>query len=345
MRAVRSWLVRGRSVVLLSVITCVAIACGTNSGPGGEVSVGEPTPAFLASAAQRMESAATGKLDGEYIMELSGAFPFDDGTGSAKLRARMTGEYDLSQNRSQLSLEVVEIAATGSYQDDGDMPIVGDRYEVMLDGSTSYQRETLRGEPKLTDGKPWRRQENRSGEELMFAFGFLDGSAPDPQALLDQLASVSTDVTELEATQVRTIDVRHYRAQVSYQKLMERSSTTTSVGPIRMPDYSNLTYQVDVYVDAAGLVRRIASDVDLGDFFEQMAREFGEFGGTTATPASSAFSYRVMSSVDFFDIGEPVTIDVPADADVSTSKPFTSVGTAVTDDEEPSTRPSPTSTR
>lgn len=326
---VRGYMACG-GVATILLIAPLLSACGK---PTTEVQVGPPTADLLSQAAAKTRGAHTGKFEGEASLAVSGGFGSSgSGDGSLDMRIGVSGAYDLEKRQQHVLANLLEYhETTDSKSPSSSIPQVGDQFEEVVDGDTYYEKEIDSGTVKLTDGKPWKKRKvsSSTGDVMgsMLGLGMGVGNTMvDPGQLLDQVTAVSDDVSDLGEETVREATTRHLHASVSMAKLMdqtEKKSPGTSMPggfesnyrECERKAYSGVSFPVDVFVDGDGYVRRVSVTMTFDDVFKPLEDCMGAPG---TTPSSrDTFSMHTSQSVDFFDIGRPVTITVPDPSDVT----------------------------
>jgi hypothetical protein len=169
------------------------------------------------------------------------------------LTARVSGSFDAGARSAALQVSVDAEGETHS----ADVVLTGDEVFVRPDGAMGDLGEAF--------GTPWL----KVGLDDLAAVvpGPVEVPTIDPAELIERLRAEGIDVAEVGRESVRGIEATHYRATVP--------AGTAS------PELGGAT--VDVWVDDAGLIRRL--DVRSDD-------------GVTAR-------------IELFELGEPVSIEAP----------------------------------
>jgi hypothetical protein len=150
----------------------------------------------------------------------------------------------------------------------------------------------------LPGSKPWIRIDlQRLGGRMGIDFGALMQSGQsNPAQQLDYLRSVSGDLKELGKDTVRGVSTTHYRGTVDledYEKLVpenQRESVRKTIQQLEKTMGGRSSYPVDVWVDSANRVRRMAFDM------------------RSETPNGTVTTKLQM---DLFDFGAPVKVELP----------------------------------
>lgn len=238
-----------------------------------------PEAAARAGSARFEATVALESPDGAFTLTSSGAY---SGT-------RMAMEMDLGSALAGLA------AGAGD-----DLPAGFDEpMQVVVDGDTAYLRiPMLSG---LTGVEGWL---SATAEELEAAGGTLGlGEVTgDPSQILQVLRGIAADVESVGSEEVRGVPTTRYHATVDLDRAIDQAP------PARRHQIRAQVeglgarlgaVPVDVWVDADGLVRRMV--VDLG---EVAAAAMGADGTATMT-------------LELFDYGEDVPIDVPDPSDTT----------------------------
>lgn len=259
--------------------------------PGGEVTSAE---ASVLAAAEATGDRSTGRF--EVRVEVAGGA--EDALGP--LAVSVQGAYDLEQDRYRVSLDTSSLAAAlgGSAGEWGADAAGVDEIEVVVVGSDVYLNLGPIADLLGTDVR-W---------VSMTLPDLEDGAgggvtAPDPQAPLDLLAGLGEDVTEVGREDVRGTETTHYRGVVRVEDAFEaipeeergqlEEALATLVPDLVLPDVP-----VDVWVDDEGLLRKVSLTVDASGF-----------GLPDITPVTGSATV----TVEYFDIGAPVDIEVPSE--------------------------------
>jgi hypothetical protein len=246
----------------------------------------EPTGAagfagVLRDAPERAAEASTGKVDLDMTMTAPeiGEISFS-GTGSFDEGAgQMHMEIDMGELLRQLAEETGEPVPPGL-----DEPM-----EVIVDGDTIYMRipafEQQIGAAWVTAAI-----DDPAADQL-------GGATNDPSAMLDTLRGVSDDVEEVGSEDVRGVETTHYSATIDIEQALEElppDERDRLEGQLDALGGGDLP--VDVWIDDDGLVRRMEMTLD------ELVAADGMEGAATI-------------SMEFYDYGEPVDIEIPDPAE------------------------------
>ena len=246
-----------RRMGVLVAAAVLALAGCSSGGTVLETSAPEAsaTPAFLASAAERTASVETGSI------ELHITAP--DGT------VAITGQFDTTRPAGTAT-----ITGTGFEGADDVFGLTGDlNFEVVFDDSTVYMKLGALAELfGATGDAPWIKFDaDQAGFGSLgdIGAGEFGVTGVNPDELLAELRAEGIEVTEVGAEDVRGVATTHYAATVP--------ADANAVG--------GESADVDVWIDADGLVRRVK----------------------VAASGDEPFTL----DAELFDLGEPIDITVP----------------------------------
>lgn len=214
----------------------------------------------------------------------SARFEMTVATGAADgaLEITSTGGFD----GPRMTMEVDFGAALAGALGPTDAPLpdgLDEPMRLVADGSTIYLRVPVLD--ALLDTPSWL---SATAEDLGAAGGPLGfAGVTDPSQLLEALRSVAGDVEEVGSDDVRGVATTHYRATLDLARALDQVPAGRSLllGHQLEEERAELgDVPVDLWVDDDGLARRLVLEV-------------GDLGVLT---------------VELFDYGQPVEIDVPA---------------------------------
>lgn len=216
---------------------------------------------------------------GSARFDLSGTVTDDESTTPVELTGE--GASDYTTGRTRMRLDVGEQSPSGE-------PI-----EFVSEGARFFVAASSLGLP-LPDGVRWLALDLDTAEQEGAAappgLAFLESGA-DPTAALEVLRGATGDIEVVGEEEVRGVATTHYRTMV------ERDLAALAADPAvaERLETSELppAYPVDVWIDDEGLPLRV---------------EFAPAGDSG--PASDQFT------LDFFDYGEDVGIEIPDAAEV-----------------------------
>jgi hypothetical protein len=267
-------------IVALFVVAGLVIA---SLVPGGS---GDTAEAAIVSAARQTSERATGRF--EVTVAADGML----GAGGEPLTLTTTGAYDADQGLYTASLDTSQVL--GALPGGEAVGEIGPTIDAVVAGEIVY----LDVSPLASVlGAEWLKV---TVPELAGEDGL--SSLVDPGAVLDALEGAGADMSEVGREDVRGVETTHYSGTLSLQEAYDaipaddRSELEGMLGGVvdltGLPDLPT-----DVWVDDDGLVRRIELSVD--------AASFGVPGLDDAG--------SITLTVELFDIGEDVAIEVPAD--------------------------------
>jgi hypothetical protein len=185
-------------------------------------------------------------------------------------------------------------------------------FEAVFDGSALYTRD-----PSLTDLLGIEQKWIKSGSRDWPSVDPDDPSTANPAALLNRLAASSDDVRDLGADVIEGTEVRHYAGTFDLGKVV----------PVTEDERGQLQDELDARAEF-GDSTRMPYDAWLEDgLVRRLTLHYG-------TPDRS--DPQLVTTVDFYDFGTPVTIDVPAPDQVVTSDEVNTLLENFTFDEEAS---------
>jgi hypothetical protein len=179
--------------------------------------------------------------------------------------------------------------------------------EVVTDGTVAYVKMgplgSMMGIPATT---PWVKIADVDQARS------LAGSFADPTEPLEQLRSVSADVTERGTEDVRGVRTTRYTAMIAYDKVMasldsdQRAQLEQAAGST--VDLTSLSVPMDVWIDGEGLPRRVT--LDLASMLTAAAAATGT-GTTAGVDAAGMLDRFSRMTIEFFDFGAPVDVAAP----------------------------------
>lgn len=288
---------RVAQALAIVVLAAVLGACG---GSGGGVVGGEPISfEQLTRAARSSAEATSGRFafalevsapERERTLRFSGEGAFDEASGRAAFSA------DLSSFIELLGGLFAGFAGVDGAPDFDDPSLW--RIETIRDRTVTYLRFPALDD-RLPDGKAWVRLDDgesakAGGLELREFDRFTQA---DPQELLELLRAVSGDLETIGTEKLRGTDTTHYRAS------LDPGSLSQAAGVGDGEDFGTLADELvaqsgvseiplDLWVDADGLVRKLAFEV-------------------TSTEAGSSEPSEASISFELWGFGEPVDVELP----------------------------------
>ena len=205
-------------------------------------------------------------------------------------------------------LEAAAAAAEGEPEGFDPSALFGDgTFEVVTDGDDVYVNAGflsafLGGD----DAKPWVKL---SADEGIDVAGDLSGGMGDATALLDLLRDSGATVTDEGSVDIDGETTQHFHATISAADALA-SAPAESKGKAEEfihelgVDPATVEIPMDVYVDGEGRVRRLEMTFD--------GATFAGLDGTESLPDGP-----IVFTLDFLELGESVTIDLPPADQVS----------------------------
>ncbi len=234
----------------------------------------------------------------------------------ATLGVTGAGTVDHAQRRSAVSLDLGGVLAAARLAGENGAEIeelLGDgKIELLQDGATVYVRMPFLAR-ELGVTTPWvsltvPEAPTEGTTPLPALFTQLGGTGP--AGSLAQLQAIDGSVVEDGTAVVRGVTTTRYRGTLDLAKLLGSSVPTTEATQLEamMPFFQALRLPYEVYVDAEGLPRRLATTLDLG----------------TLAPAGSAMpgpAPALTFTYDLFGFGTPAAIELPVAARVTALDP------------------------
>jgi hypothetical protein len=285
-----------RALVALTALALLVAGCGGSSASAPAPVLTELTS--VASASAQTESAS-------FELTLASSF------GEQDLTIGASGAFDSASDRARLNFDMSALAellggfgaAFGAKP--GDLEGFDDpekwQLEALQDGRIVYLRFPLIAS-ELPEGKEWIKVDvdalaQMKGVELdleqLGSFG-----ATDPLSILEALEAVSGPLETVGREEIRGTDTTHYRTTLDPAKLAAQAeaagATEDVLGSFKdaLAQADLASVPLDVWVDDAGLLRRMEIDV---------AMTQGGLGGGT--------SMRL--TFDLFDYGAEVDVEPP----------------------------------
>lgn len=271
-----------RVLAFTTIVTLLWAGCGSPSGGGGADAL-----QMIAASSTRTQAAGTASVEMTIDMEAMGQ----------KVHMVGRGQNDVDAQRSQMTMEM-----------DSEMAPIQGSIEIVTDGTKVYMKypEGTLGLPGKAGGKPWAMfdAESMGGAGGLNGFsGLGQPGSGDPTQYLEFLKGVSGDVETVGTEDVRGVGTTHYKATLDFEKVIEQASSEakaeldasldqfkSQLGTTEMP--------MEVWIDDDGLMRRMAMSFSAGT-----EEESGSFSMTM--------------TIEMFDFGKPVDIQIPPASDVT----------------------------
>ena len=287
-----------RKVTLLVATSLLVAACATEGdGEAVQVETGAAAVSVLQAAPDAVADAGTGKL--EMIMEMT--------VMGETVELVASGAYDADARQMSMSMDIgamFEQLAAGTGEE---IPVeLGDGVmEMVSDGDTIYMRSSLFEMFAGTRG--WL---SMSAEDLGVdaeSLG-LGAATSDPTKILEALRGVTGEPEVVGQEEVDGVATTHYRATMSLAdavaEVPERHRAEVEAALEQLGEVGDAEMPVDVWIDGDDLPRRMTLD---------MGAAFGAIAGEDAAATMT---------IDLFDYGQPVDIEIPSPDEVT---PFSEV--------------------
>ena len=270
-------------------------ACGGVSSSGGT----ESAQHVIAAAVDASEDAGSTRFE----------FNVDMHVGGQTVGAHGAGVFDQSGKEGSFTFDIGALAGLGNGL--GFEMRVVDGVAHMDFGSLFALAAGTNG-VHLPDGVRWLRIDPAalgiSPQDVADNFGAGSSSA-DPHALLESLRGVSTDIEELGTDVIDGRKVTGYRAQVDVSKALARLPEQYRDRLAGKLDGFGRTIPVEVWIDEAGLPRRVRETLDLtvgGEHASAVVRmDFVDYGVTVSVQPPPA-----AETLDFADFLRRVGVDL-----------------------------------
>jgi hypothetical protein len=233
-------------------------------------------------------------------MQMSGIPMFGD------MNITMEGAIDTKGEKAHMTMDMGDMfSAMGSLGGE-DMPSDAGVIEMIIDGDTSYMKSSLfEMMPGVDDSKPWF---EAPADEVSDSNTFSQGSN-DPREFLEFLRNNGSEVTEVGTEDLRGVETTHLRTVLDPEKMIETAAPDEKADMEDSLDElgaSGITeIPVDVWIDGDGMVRKMVMTMDMSGI---------DTGSDDAGFDTSEMSMVI--TMEMFDFGEPVDIDVPDPSEV-----------------------------
>ena len=290
-------------VVAAAAVLLIGNGCGgsSSSSPGGGRVVVEATPAALRSAAQATLAKGTSKVELTIHMTIEGE----------ELSMSGEGAVDPANKRFHMTFDAKELF-TKLAGPEGKAPevaaLIDEPFEVVLDGTVMYMRVPVIAAFAGSDADWFKIDLTAASEQVGNLLGEGGGAfGSDPSAFLQFLQGAGK-VTEVGEEEVRGVSTTHFSGSYTLEDTLaalpddQRDKVERAFKSLGLPGEAQ-TQEIpfDAWVDADGLIRRVRTQIDYATFAPATAA--GELGSMSQT-------------VEYFDFGEPVDIQLPADDEV-----------------------------
>jgi hypothetical protein len=288
---------------LLAVLAVVAGGCG-----GGSSSSNASLEPIAFDELAQSASTSADATSGRFSFDLSLTFPGTDDPFAFSGE----GAFDEASGRASFAVDMSSVAkllggfvsglggANAAGLPDFDDP-AGWKIDVIQDGAAAYVRLPALDD-QLPDGKTWIRGD--ASEAASLDLDELERfAASDPRDVLSTLRAVTGDVETVGSEELRGVPTTHYRATMDPAELeklatgKDRTATESLVDPLATRSGLG-PIPVDVWLDAAGLVRKLSMSFE-------------------ATEPSLSRSSEVSMSFELWDYGQVVDIALPPASQVA----------------------------
>jgi hypothetical protein len=285
----------------VALVALVGVGCGGSSGQRVAV---EATPVAMRRAAQSTLAKGTSKVDFTIRMTIQAHDVAMTGTGA----------MDPSNKRFQMSFDAKDLFAQAAGSSGGTPPpAVASAFdqpiEVILDHAVMYMHF-----PALASlaggGKEWLKFDlTAANKNVGSLLGSGSGGAfgSDPSSFLQFLEGAGK-VSQVGQEDVRGVSTTHFSGSYTLKDALaalpadQRDKAEQAIKNLNLStDAETQDIPFDAWIDADGLVRRIETRFD----FSKLAPP------GAATPLGS-----MDETLEFFDFGSPVDIQLPSDDQV-----------------------------
>jgi hypothetical protein len=147
------------------------------------------------------------------------------------------------------------------------------------------------------------------------ALGGALGGAGSPTDYLAQLQSIDPSVRATGTEAVRGVQTTRYAGTLDARRLLAAELPPEEAAQMQamLPFLEAFRLPYEVWIDAAGLPRRMSTTLDFGGFVPPSA----------ATPTPGTPAPGMVFTYELFDFGSAVNIDLPAPSQVTAVDPAT----------------------
>ena len=211
------------------------------------------------------------------------------------MKISVEGESDSAANKAHLKMDMGDLF--GSFGGSTGLPADAGSMEMIVDGDTTYVKSGLFAlMPGADQSKPWfsaptgKISDNKT----------LSQGTADPKELLEFIRTAGGEVTEVGHETVRGTETTHLSTVIDIDKLAESAPASDKAAlekSLEKLGAAGITeFPLDAWVDSDGRVRKMVMKMDMSKVGSGQV----EMDGATMTV-----------TVEMFDFGEPVDIDVP----------------------------------
>jgi len=285
-------MIRKLTLALAAPLLLVATSCASEADNGAvEVRTGAAATQALQAAPDAVTEAGTASM--EMVMEMA--------IEGRAIEMRATGAMDAEAQQMTMELDMGAMFRGLAEQTGESLPEgLDEPMRVVADGTTMYVQMPFLSALGAPSG--WLSMDL---EELGMGADTL--GAYDLRGTLETLRGATGEPEVVGTEEVRGVETTHYRVTVDLAQALEEAPESARAALEQMGGAAGLEgaeMVVDIWIDADGLPRR--QSMDMGSMFGAMG-----MGAASAT-----------MTIEYFDFGEPVDIEVPAPEEVT---PFTDV--------------------
>jgi hypothetical protein len=257
----------------------------------------------LASSAKKTSATSSYRMEMRLRISLPGV--------ADRVEMTATGSADLVRKRQALTMDMSGLLGALPAGGSG-IPDASDlKVEAVIDGTDMYMRMPFLTQ-MLPAGKTWISidvADLAKGTGADFS-SLLGRSYTDPSQYLAYLTSVTGPVEEVGTESVRGVETRHVRANLDLAKYVAGLDEKSRVALAPAVDQfeqliGTVKPVVDAWVDGDGFVRRIGLDMSM------------DLSAMTGASGVGAGALGMTMTVDLFDFGTDVNIEVPQAAEVA----------------------------
>jgi hypothetical protein len=301
----RSW----RPSFLLVMLTAASLAvlvagCGGSGDAGGQSAL---PPTELTSFATAAKASASDSA--RFSLSLSQSLPGSDKT----LAFHGSGAFDAAAKRAHVELDLSAVAELigglgSALGGSGGANLSTDpddwQLEAIVEGDVAYLRFPLLA-AQLPAGKTWVKGDAKElAGQAGSGLGQFDSFAQtDPREVFAVLQAVSGSIETVGSEELRGVATTHYRASIDLAKALELIPAEQRQG---VPDLEQMLGQlglsqvpIDVWLDAEQRVHKLQAALEL------------------TSPDGSGQQARTELSVEVWDYGVPVELELPSSDDVA----------------------------
>ena len=287
-------MIRKLTLALAAPLLLVTTACASEADHGAvEVRTGAAATQALRAAPDAVTDAGTASM--EMVMEMT--------IEGQDIEMRATGAIDAEAQQMVMELDMGAMFRDLAEQTGESLPEgLDEPMRVVADGTTMYMQMPFMSALGAPSG--WLSMDL---EELGMEADTLGAGAYDLRGTLETLRGTTGEPEVVGTDEVRGVDTTHYRATIDLAQALEEAPESARAALEQMGGAEGLESAelvVDIWIDADGLPRR--QSMDMGGMFGALGMDAG-----SAT-----------MTIEYFDFGEPVDIEVPSPDEVT---PFTEV--------------------